>query len=91
MQERIIGRHNELQILAKYMQTPRSEFIAVYGRRRGGKTFLVRHAIGKEACCSVTGMENVLLDEQLANFYISLRKVYPSAVRCGSWLEAFDQ
>ena len=33
MQERIIGRHNELQLLAKYMQTPRSEFIAVYGRR----------------------------------------------------------
>lgn len=91
MQERIIGRHNELQLLAKYMQTPRSEFIAVYGRRRVGKTFLVRHAIGKEACFSVTGMENVLLDEQLANFYISLRKVYPSAVRCGSWLEAFDQ
>ena len=29
MQERIIGRHNELQLLAKYMQTPRSEFIAV--------------------------------------------------------------
>ena len=91
MQERIIGRHNELQLLAKYMQTPRSEFIAVYGRRRVGKTFLVRHAIGKEACFSVTGMEHVLLDEQLANFYISLRKVYPSAVRCGSWLEAFDQ
>ena len=91
MQERIIGRHNELQLLEKYMQTPRSEFIAVYGRRRVGKTFLVRHAIGKEACISVTGMENVLLDEQLANFYISLRKVYPSAVRCSSWLEAFDQ
>lgn len=55
MQERIIGRHNELQLLEKYMQTPRSEFIAVYGRRRVGKTFLVRHAIGKEACISVTG------------------------------------
>ena len=38
----VIGRKQEIQELERHYQSDRSEFIAVYGRRRVGKTFLVK-------------------------------------------------
>ena len=40
--EKIIGRENELSKLKDYYQSEKSEFIAIYGRRYVGKTFLIR-------------------------------------------------
>ena len=40
--EKIIGRKNETGILTKALHSTEPEFIAVYGRRRVGKTFLIR-------------------------------------------------
>ena len=91
MKELLIGRQKEQKALMEYIDSGRSEFIAVYGRRRVGKTYLVRRTIADKACFSITGMENVGLDEQLMNFYLSLRKVYAGAEKCSCWLEAFDQ
>ena len=39
---KIIGREKEMQTLAESMKSERSEFVAVYGRRRIGKTFLIK-------------------------------------------------
>ena len=39
---KIIGRKEELQELQRLYESDRPEFVAVYGRRRVGKTFLVR-------------------------------------------------
>ena len=39
---KIIGREKEMQTLDECMKSGRSEFVAVYGRRRIGKTFLIR-------------------------------------------------
>jgi len=91
MTESLIGRRKERQNLSDYLHSGRSEFIAVYGRRRVGKTFLIRQTIGTGICFSITGLENVSMSEQLTNFYLSLRRVYPCAEHCRSWLEAFDQ
>ena len=38
----LIGRIKEKQLLEQYVESEHSEFIAIYGRRRIGKTFLVR-------------------------------------------------
>ena len=38
----IIGRKHEQDILNACVETHRAEFIAIYGRRRIGKTFLVK-------------------------------------------------
>ena len=91
MEELLIGRQKEQQLLSKYLDSGRSEFIAIYGRRRVGKTFLVRKMLGKDFCFKMTGMENVNQQEQLTNFYMALSKVYPFAGQCRNWLEAFDQ
>ena len=66
MKSQIIGRQEEIRLLKEYLNTKKSEFIAVYGRRRVGKTFLVRQVIGEQACFSLTGMENSDLADQLA-------------------------
>lgn len=91
MKEQLIGRKQEQKNLNKYIDSERSEFVAVYGRRRVGKTFLIRQTIANKSCFCITGMENVSQSEQLTNFYLSLRKVYPKAERNSNWLEAFDQ
>lgn len=37
----IIGRENETELLKQYINSSKSEFIAVFGRRRVGKTYLI--------------------------------------------------
>ena len=63
--ESIIGRHHEQEILHKYVESPRAEFIAVYGRRRIGKTFLVKQFFDEKFDFYVTGVYNVSRQEQL--------------------------
>lgn len=91
MTNKIIGRNLETKLLQEYIHSDKSEFIAIYGRRRVGKTFLVRQTLCEEICFALTGMENSGLQEQLSNFYFTLRKNYPKAIHPHSWLEAFDE
>lgn len=74
MAERIIGREAQIEQLKKYVNSDRSEFIAVYGRRRVGKTFLIRNAFAGKFSFSVTGIHNASKAEQLVNFAVALQK-----------------
>ncbi|MBQ9588385.1 MAG: ATP-binding protein [Bacteroidales bacterium] len=89
--DKLIGREQEARMLNEYINSDKSEFIAIYGRRRVGKTYLIRNVVGDRACFSLTGMENAGLKEQLTNFYITFRKKKSDASIPSSWLEAFDQ
>ena len=42
----LVGRRKEAAILEKYYASDKSEFVAVYGRRRVGKTYLVQKIMG---------------------------------------------
>ncbi|MFY0254804.1 ATP-binding protein [Chitinophaga sp. 30R24] len=64
---RIIGREKELKILEQAMGSETSQFIAVYGRRRVGKTFLIREAFQQDFAFYLTGVANSLF--QLSDFY----------------------
>ena len=77
-------------MLERCFNSKKSEFIALYGRRRVGKTFLIRQIVGDRACFSLTGMENASMEDQLDNFYFTLRRVFEKAERPKSWVEAFD-
>ena len=89
MKHLLIGREREIALLKDSLNSEKSEFIVVYGRRRVGKTFLIRAVLGNPACFEMSGMENADMSDQLANFYFSLRRVYPSAGHPKSWIEAF--
>ena len=54
-----IGREKERQTLSDLLVTPESEFVALYGRRRVGKTFLVETVYKQEMVFSITGLNKV--------------------------------
>lgn len=70
----LVGRVSELKELGNYIDSDKSEFIAVYGRRRVGKTFLIRKAANDNFSFFVTGMHKAPKDVQLTNFAIALQK-----------------
>ncbi len=91
--ETIIGRQEELLRLRKLAESKRSSFVAVYGRRRVGKTFLIRNAF-PSFDFHITGMANVNTATQLANFHIALKRYDAQFVDrplATSWLEAFTR
>lgn len=91
--EKFIGREKELEVLKSLYASQKSEFIAVYGRRRVGKTFLVRTAFKNQFTFQVTALANVKLSQQLTNFHIALQNVYPGVANtpADNWFTAFQQ
>ena len=69
-----------------------AEFLALYGRRRVGKTFLIREHFKKQLVFELTGLKDGPMREQLANFHQELvqRGGKPSGIP-ESWQEAFQQ
>ena len=88
--EKIIGRETEKELLSEVLNSGSSELIAVYGRRRVGKTFLIRNAYEKQMSFEFSGIHNALLNQQLENFSDALSKVagLPLA-KPTSWIQAF--
>lgn len=87
----IIGRKEEQQILRSAVQSENSEFVAVYGRRRVGKTYLIRETFGYKFTFQHTGLAKGNTKEQLFSFAISLRDAgYDDYPIPKSWLEAFS-
>ena len=90
----IIGREAELRILDQAQSSTKSEFIAVYGRRRIGKTFLIKEYFGEQICFELIGVHNATLSQQLNNFAISLGKAIGLDIqpqKPTTWQEAFLQ
>ena len=88
----IIGREREQDILRGCMESGKPEFIAVYGRRRVGKTYLVREYYKDNMIFSLTGALNAPLKMQLRNFDEALvewsGKQQDAAL---DWFTAFSQ
>ncbi len=86
----LIGREQEKQQLLNLLESDQSEFVAVYGRRRVGKTFLVREAFGYRFAFQHTGILNASLHEQLTEFQQSLKSSgYRKCPEPTNWHEAF--
>lgn len=87
----LIGRKEEQRKLREALESEYSEFVVVYGRRRVGKTFLVREMFDKRITFAHTGLAQKNTREQLQNFQLSLRRQgYDKAPLPTNWLEAFD-
>ena len=90
--EKRIGRERECELLSQAVSSRRSEFIVLYGRRRVGKTFLVRSFFDDRFDFLYVGAHRVRAAVQLQNFRKALVK-YSGNVRMPdlrSWSEAFD-
>ena len=88
----LIGRKRELSVLRQALQSDQSAFVAVTGRRRVGKTFLIEEAFNYHFTFQHAGLANAQTADQLQAWQSSLRDFGLSgAVRPKSWIEAFDQ
>ena len=63
----LIGRKKEQEFLSECLKSNKSEFIALYGRRRVGKTYLVREMLGADFLFYATGILNGTGAEQITN------------------------
>ena len=87
----MIGRKRELGVIRDCMDADRSRLIVVYGRRRVGKTFLVREAFDYRFTFTHTGLERGGYREQLSEFWNSLKRQWNADCRMpSSWSEAFE-
>lgn len=88
----IIGRKHEQEILQECLDSTKAEFIAVYGRRRIGKTYLVKQFFEEKFDFYATGVYNISRTEQLKRWKIQLQKHSgEKTVKPKDWFEAFDQ
>ncbi len=88
----IIGRERELAELQRCMDSDRSEFVIVYGRRRVGKTFLVDNFFHYQYDFSYVGGHRLTKNKQLRNFAKELKKYanMPKQPKFADWDDAFD-
>ncbi len=87
----ITGRKKERRILDNALTDNKSHLIAIYGRRRIGKTFLVREALGYRFTFQHAGLAEGDLNDQLFAFSASLKEAGLSAGKpFRHWLDAFE-
>ncbi|MDB2687158.1 ATP-binding protein [Mariniblastus sp.] len=88
----IVGRKREKEELDRIFKSPNPELIVVYGRRRVGKTFLIREHFGNQISFEITGLHNEPLKRQLESFANRLASHSGAAKeRPTSWIQAFEQ
>ena len=92
-QNTIVGRVDEIEVLSKAFTSNSPEFIAIYGRRRIGKTFLIKEFFKDSICFELIGIHKASLSVQLSNFAYSLKDsmgiaILPQTPK--TWMEAFS-
>jgi AAA+ ATPase superfamily predicted ATPase len=90
--EKLVGRTKEIAILKEAMTSQNAEMIAVIGRRRVGKTFLIKKIYEPQIVFEMSGIQNATTDEQLRNFTNQLRFFAPDSLLSNTpkdWLDAF--
>ena len=89
--EQVIGRKKEIKLLTEYYNSGRAEFVAVYGRRRIGKTFLIRNLFQGDFAFEMSGSIDAPAEAQLSNFGYALREYgNPAQNLPANWTEAFE-
>lgn len=87
----MIGRKQEKAYLLELSEREEAQLVAVYGRRRVGKTYLVRQTFGEKLLFEHTGLYKVGLAGQLDAFRASLlRSGAKDVPKLNSWQEAFQ-
>lgn len=88
----LTGRLEEKKILESAMESAKPEMISIIGRRRVGKTFLVKSVYQDQIDFEITGIQHATREEQLRNFMLQVSKYsggsFPLTMP-KDWLEAF--
>ncbi|MBR0460021.1 MAG: ATP-binding protein [Victivallales bacterium] len=88
----MVGREKERDMLERALRSENSEFVAVYGRRRIGKTYLIRETFHSRFTFQHSGIANANTQIQQERFRQSL--IEAGHVKCPvlrTWFQAFDE
>ena len=87
----LIGREKESAILQEAAEKNQPQMIAVYGRRRVGKTYLIRETFRGRFTFQHAGVYRGTKEQQLSVFYEALKEAgLPDAKKPKNWFEAFQ-
>jgi len=93
--KKIIGRKEEQNLLKETLTSDEAELVAVVGRRRVGKTFLINKTFEDSLIFQFTGTQNGSIELQLTNFNRQLKKINGKSTSTKNipktWSEAFHQ
>lgn len=86
----IVGRKKEIEYLQQIMDSKDPEFVAIYGRRRVGKTFLIREFFRDDFAFYFSGSESANMKNQLENFRNAYQEYFKTIVPVPeNWTTAF--
>ncbi|UYQ92330.1 ATP-binding protein [Chitinophaga horti] len=89
----LVGRIQEQAILAEKLSSGEAELIAIYGRRRVGKTFLIRTYFKDKIAFELTGVHEAAFRHQLLNFGFALQSAMKAKLPVATpenWIQAFQ-
>jgi hypothetical protein len=90
----LIGRKKEQETLLALLHSPEPEMVAIVGRRRVGKTFLIRTVYENRIDFELTGIQNATQEKQLQHFHTQLKIQFgrkaPKKLPT-DWMDAFWQ
>jgi AAA+ ATPase superfamily predicted ATPase len=92
---KIIGRIHEQTILKRILKSKKAEFLVLHGRRRVGKTFLIRNFFNQSPCIffHTTGIQKGKLKEQLKQFGKQIGLTFYNGINIAAsknWFDAFE-
>ena len=86
----VIGRADAKRVLGEAYRSPRASLVSVVGRRRVGKTFLVKEVYSDVLKFVATGVAGATKQEQLKTFRYALDLAFPSGAAAGPYTDWFD-
>ncbi len=93
MNKNLIGREHEQAVLMTALASQEAEMVAVIGRRRVGKTFLIKNTYADRIAFEVIGVQNAEMGEQLQNFAFRINRFFydgKAKLKPKNWLDAFQ-
>ncbi len=89
----MIGRTEEIKILNNLLTSKEAELVSVLGRRRVGKTYLIRETFKENIVFEFAGIQNGTTKEQLKSFTFCLQQTFGKKAvpnKITDWLQAFQ-
>lgn len=85
----MIGRKEEIRLLREYYESGKPEFVALYGRRRIGKTYLIDELFKNQFAFKISGVIDGERAEQTSAFMLGLRSLGYTGKAPTKWMDAF--
>jgi len=90
----MVGRKKEKAVMESLLEDDKAHMLALIGRRRVGKTFLIRTTYQEHTVFEMTGLKDATLEQQLLNFTFQFNRFFPQMNPLSGlteWLTAFHK